>query len=163
MDIEKLIEKFYEGVSTTEEELFLTEYFLHEEKVEERWKDEQKIFRLLYDSQITVPESVSERLEKSIMQLEISQKSYPLKRKLYYWISSAAAIALLCIGFYFITHKPSSQQFADTFSNPEEAALVAEQTLTFMSIHLNKGLNKVSVAEQEFDKANQLVNKYLNY
>jgi len=39
---------------------------------------------------------------------------------------------------------------------------VAEQTLTYMSLQLNKGLNIVSDAGQEFDKVNQLINKYLN-
>ena len=162
MNIELLINKFYEGVSTPEEEIFLTEFFLNKEDVDERWKEEQKLFRLLHDSQIKIPEGFPERLEKSIRQVDASQKSLPRKRTLYYWISSAAAIALLCIGFYFTTREYSPPTMADTFSNPEEAALVAEQTLAFMSMQLNKGLNMASEAGQEFEKVNQLINKHLN-
>jgi hypothetical protein len=166
MNIEQLIKKFYAGASTPEEELFLTEYFLNEENVDERWKEEQQLFRFLHDTQIQVPPGVSERLEKSIMQLEalpeVSQKSRPRIRALYYWISSAAAVALLCIGLFFAIREPVSPKLADTFSDPEEAARVAEQSLIFMSIQLNKGLDKVAYAGQDFEKVNQLINKHLN-
>ena len=166
MNIEQLIKNFYEGVSTPEEEQLLTEYFLNEKNVDEQWKDEQQFFRFLHDTQIQVPAGVSERLEKSIMQMdapqEVSQKFMPRKRTWYYWISSAAAVVLLCIGLFFATHKPSLSQRADTFSNPEEAAQVAAQTLAFMSVELNKGLNKVADAGQEIKKVNQILNKHLN-
>jgi len=161
MNIEELIKKFYEGVSTAEEERLLMEYFLNEENVNEHWKEEQQLFRLLHDTQIQVPESVSKRLEESIMQMEAPQKVLPLSRKWYYWISGAVAVALLCIGLFFATREPSPPQMADTFSNPEEAALVAEQTLSYISAQMNKGLNKVTDAELEFDKVNQLLKKHL--
>jgi hypothetical protein len=51
---------------------------------------------------------------------------------------------------------------ADTFTDPEEAALVAGQTLAFISAQLNKGLDMVTDAEQELEKVNQLLNKHLN-
>ena len=161
MNIEQLLKKFYEGDSTPEEERFLTAYFLNEENVDERWKEDRQVFRLLQDTQIQVPESVSKRLEESIMQMESSQKSLSRKRTLYYWISSVAATVLLCIGLFFATLEPSPPKMADTFSDPAEAALVAAQTLTFMSAQLNKGLNKVAEAEQEFEKVNQVLNKHL--
>jgi hypothetical protein len=166
MDIEQLIEKFYEGLSTPEEERFLTAYFLNEEAVDERWKDERQLFSHLHETQIQVPAGVSERLEKSIMQMEVQpevfQNPLPRKRTWYYWIGSAAAIVLLCIGLFFINRKPSPPTMADTFSDPEEAALVAEQTLAYMSAQLNKGLDIVADAGQEFVKVNQLLNNHLN-
>ena len=161
-NIEELINKFYEGASTREEELFLTEYFLNEENIDEHWKEEQKLFCLLHESQIKIPEGLSERLEKSIMQMDVPKKIQPRKQSLFYWISSAAAVALLCIGLFFTTRESSPKEMADTFSSPEEAALVAEQTLAFMSQQLNKGLNKVNDVEVEFEKLNQLINKHLN-
>lgn len=162
MNIELLIKKFYEGDSTPEEERLLTEYFLNEEGVDERWKEEQQLFRLLHNAQIQVPAGVSERLEKSILQLETSAKSLPRKRNLFYWIGSAAAVALLCIGLFFIFRNPPQPRMADTFSDPKEAALVAEQTLAFMSTRLNDGLDKVADAGQQFEKVNQLLNKHLS-
>ena len=161
MNIEQLLKKFYEGTSTPEEERLLTEYFLNETNVDERWKDEQKLFRLLHDSQIQVPAGVSERLDKLIQQQEAQEKSSPRKRTWLYWISSAAAVALLCIGLFFAIRKPSPPLMADTFKDPKEAALVAQQTLTYMSVQLNKGLDKAAGTRLEFEKANQILNKHL--
>jgi len=162
MNIELLLNKFYEGISTPEEERLLTEYFLNEADVDERWKDEQQLFRLLHDSQIQVPEGVSKRLEESIRQMDAPSKSVPLKRKLYYWISSSAAVILLCIGLFFAIRQPSYPKRVDTFNNPEEAALAAQQTLAYVSVQLNKGIAKASDAGQEFERVNQLLNKHLN-
>ena len=163
MDIELLLKKFYDGVSTPEEERLLTQYFLNVENGNERWKDEQQLFRLLHDTQIQVPEEVSRRLEESIMQRDASSQDKPLRRKWPYWISGVAATVLLAIGlFLFSTRESSPPKMTDTFSDPKEAALVAQQTLLFMSSQLNKGLNKVNDADQEFQKVNQVLNKHLN-
>jgi len=162
MNIEELIKKFYEGVTTSEEERLLMEYFLNEADVDERWKEEQQLFRLLHDSQIEVPESISKRLEASILQMDAPPKSVPFRRKLYYWISSSAAVVLLCIGLFFAIRQPAHLRRSDTFSDPKEAALVAQQTLIYMSTQLNKGLDKVADADQKLEKVNQLLNKHLN-
>jgi len=197
MNIEQIIQKFYEGDSTPEEERFLSDYLLNGESVDKRWEEDRQLFYLLHYTQIHVPEGVSKRLAESIMQnfnhtarhpelvsgspcfqeiagharnyvegthklsLEVPLKASTSKRPIYYWIGSAAAIALLCIGLYFITCEPSSPKMADTFSNPEDAALVAGQTLAFISAQLNNGLDKVADVEHEFEKVNNVLNKHL--
>jgi hypothetical protein len=88
-------------------------------------------------------------------------EGYGKKRSFLYWISSAAAVALLCIGLFFATLKPPPSKMADTFSDPEEAALVAGQTLAFISAQLNNGLDRVSDVENELKKVNQVLNKHL--
>jgi hypothetical protein len=197
MNIERLIEKFYKGDTTPEEERLLTEYFLNEENTDECRNDDRQLFRLLHASQIQAPAGVSERLEEAIVTItsktkrkgrkEFTQRTQdsftlsapcenplrlcvkntspqpqPRKRTLFYWISSAAAIALLCIGLFFATRVTSTPKMADTFTDPEEAALVAGQTLAFISAQLNKGLDMVADAEQELEKVNHLLNKHLN-
>ena len=165
MNIEQLLKKFYEGESTQEEERLLTDYFLNEENPDDRWKEDRQVFRLLYDTQSQIPIGVSERLEEALETLNANDAN-PRKQhktnKFYYWISSAAAIILLCIGLFFVTREASPPKMADTFSDPKEAALVAEQTLVFISAHLNNGLNKVAEVDHEFEKASQLINKHLN-
>jgi hypothetical protein len=164
MNIERLLNKFYEGDSSPEEERFLTEYFLNEENMDERWKEDRQVFRLLHDTQIHVSEDISKRLTESIMETfrHVEPVSASPKRAFYYWISSAAAIALLCIGLFFTIREPAHSKMADTFTNPEDAAMIAEQTIAFISAQLNKGLDKVLEAEQEFEKINQVINKHLN-
>jgi len=183
MDIELLLKNFYAGDSTQEEERLLMVYFLSEKDIDERWEDDRQLFRILHDRQVKVPAGVSARLEETINRLEVkplsgSHKSstspYPLqrgtetkpislsrKRTLYYWISSAAAVVLLCIGLFFIFRDPPTPKMADTFSDPKEAAIVAQQTLAFMSMHLNRGLDKASEVEQEFERIDQILHKHL--
>ena len=162
MNIEQLLQKFYEGETTAEEERQLTDYFLHEEDMDERWKDDRHVFRLLHDTLIQVPEGVSGRLEEAMMRITRDPVSLSRKRTFYYWISSAAAVVLLCIGLFFAIGKQPQSTMADTFSDPEEAALVAGQTLALISAQLNKGLDMAAEAGQEFEKVNQLLNKHLN-
>ena len=51
---------------------------------------------------------------------------------------------------------------AATFTDPEEAAVVAQNALAFMSRNLNKGLGQGNEASQEITKINKIVNKHLN-
>jgi hypothetical protein len=163
MNIEQLLNKFYEGNSTSEEERILTDYFLNEENTNECWEKDRKLFRALHESQIEVPTDVSEQLEKTIMQFSEPRKIQLHKRTLSYWISGAAAAVLLLIGLHFFSTQESAQpMLVDTFSTPEEAMIATEQTLAFVSAKLNQGLNQAAVAQQEFERINQVLNKFLN-
>lgn len=159
MDIRRLVEKFYDGLSTPEEEAILKEFFLHNE-VDDEWKADQQLFRALSLEEVSVPMDVSERLMQTIDQLErpiqsIKRYSWP------YRIAGAAAVVLLCIGLFYLTPRSEQTQMADTYDDPVEAAMAAEEVLAFMSLHLNKGLNQVADAGQKIEKANQVLNKHL--
>lgn len=161
MDIRQLLEKFYNGVSTPDEELLLKEYFL-KENIDRDMEEDTLLFRVLCDETIQVPKEVSHRLNDAIEGMEKSSRIIRPKRRLIpYWISSAAAVVLLCLGIFFVTQRPVESQIADTFDDPAEAAIVAEKALTFMSAQLNIGLNQVADARQEFDKVDQILNKHL--
>lgn len=112
--------------------------------------------------EIPIPEGLSERLEAQIDALAANEKKRKHRLRFTYWISSAAAIALLCIGIFFgIESHSNQQQVADTFTNPEEAAVAAQKALAFMSTQLNKGIDQVENANHEIEKVNQLLNKHL--
>jgi len=161
MDIKHLLDKFYAGTSTPEEELLLKDYFLTED-IDDSLKADQLLFNALYSETIEVPAEVSERLDKAIDHMGESSRALKPKRQLIpYWVSSAAAIILLCIGFFWITQQSVEPQIADTFDDPTEAAIAAEKALAFMSSQLNKGLNQVADARQEFEKVDQILNKHL--
>jgi hypothetical protein len=113
-----------------------------------------------------LPEGLSGRLEQYIDNLaakEQKQKS-PLMRKHFIYLFGGVAAAML-IGFVLFLqtdnfyNKPTT---ADTFSDPQEAAIAANKALAFMSTQLNNGLDQVSDAEQEINKVNKIVNKQLN-
>ena len=134
--------------------------------------DDKKIDKLLKDfydsSEITLPEGMTERLEnvidKHITATECKQtKNIFLnakKRKIFTTVSSVAAVSLLCIGLFFaINNKPQSQFIADTYTNPEEAAIAAERALMLVSNKLNKGLSSLEKVKEGADKTNELLNE----
>ncbi len=110
---------------------------------------------------IPIPEGLAERLEQQINNLAAEEKKVKFRRILY-WVSGAAAVILLCIGIFLGTViTPDQKKLADTYTDPAEAALVAEKALAFMSVQLNKGLDQVNDAGQEIGKVNQIVNKHI--
>ena len=165
--IEQLLKAFYDGETTPEEEVLLLNFF-NSKNLNEKWYSERDIFNALYDtSDIPLPEGITERLEKgidkhiaeSVIVTPLHQKT----RKLFISISGAAAVILLCVGLFFVSDKNSqSHTIADTYENPEEAALVAEQMLTLVSTKLNLGFLPLEKVKKSVDKTNELLNEKLN-
>ena len=132
--------------------------------------EENKIEQLLktfYDaSDIPLPEGFTERIEKAIdkhIAESVIAAPHQKIRKLFISISSAAAVILLCAGLFFVTGKISqSNTIADTYTNPEEAALAAEQMLTLVSTKLNQGFSPLEKVKESIDKTNELLNEKLN-
>ena len=77
-------------------------------------------------------------------------------------ISGIAAAILGALFLIFTETNRPAPIMADTFTDPEEAAVVAQNALAFMSRNLNKGLGQVNEAGQEITKINKIVNKHLN-
>ena len=159
--IEQLLSAFYEGNTTPDEEEVLLEYFNNNE-INEKFHADRELFNALHDaSRIPFPEGVSERLEHAIDK-HITKKSASKIRILYISIVSAAAVILLCISLFFITDKRSHSDFiADTFTNPEEAALAAEQALLFVSSKLNQGLSPLEKVKESISITNKVLNESL--
>ena len=113
-----------------------------------------------------LPERLSRRLEQQIdawaAAEEKETRSLPRRRSLY-WLSGAAAVALLCIGiFQYDASFHSHNRLTDTYTNPKDAAVAAEKALLLMSQNLNKVISQVDNAQQEIDKVNNILNKHLN-
>ncbi|MDR1202858.1 MAG: hypothetical protein LBL58_14690 [Tannerellaceae bacterium] len=124
--------------------------------------NDKEVDRLIDESlEIPLPEGLSGRLEAHIDALAANEKKRKARRFIYR-LTGAAAITLLCIGIFLGTGKQTpTLSMTDTFSDPEEAAVVAGQALAFMSTQLNKGIGKIEDAEQEIEKVNQLLDKHL--
>ena len=175
--IEQLMNAFYNGDTTPEEEALLLDFF-NNKSLNENWYADRDMFNALYDSsEITLPEGMTERLEKAIDK-HIAENiivEHPTKttipdnevqifaaksRKIFMVISSAAAVILLCVGLFFINNeKPSSQFIADTYTNPKDAAVAAEQALMLVSDKLNKGFSSLEKVREGTDKTNKLLNE----
>jgi len=116
----------------------------------------------------TLPEGLSERLEQQIDSWAAAEKQETVRssfhrRSLYRLSGAVAAILLLCVGIFGLTDlNTGKQQLADTYTNPQEAAIAAQKALAFMSSNLNKGIDQINDAQQEINKVNRILNKHLN-
>ena len=115
---------------------------------------------------LALPEGLKERLEARIDRLAKEEKSVSLPRRSslrvrsLYWISGVAAAVLAAAFLIFSEPDRPAPTVADTFTDPEEAAVVARHALAFMSKNLNKGLDEAREAGEEVAKINQIVNKH---
>lgn len=111
---------------------------------------------------IPLPEGLSERLEARIDALAAEEKKRTISRRFIYWATSAAAVALICIGIFLGTGRQAAPpQTADTFTDPQEAAVAAEKVLAFMSTQFNKGVSQVEDAGQKIEQVNHILDKHL--
>ena len=172
--IEQLLNAFYKGDTTTEEEAILLKYF-NSKSFNEKWHSEKDILNALYDlSEITLPDGINERLENVLdnhiaetftKKSEMQHKKIPLyfkTIKLYLAIISSAAAILLCACLFLAYERRSSSDLiVDTYTNPEEAAIAVEQALMLVSTKLNQGLTSLEKVKESIDKTNELINENL--
>lgn len=125
---------------------------------------DELINKALADEQ-ALPEGLSDRLEMYIDTLSDPGVRRKLRassfRRTLYWLSGSAASVLLAIGLFWLAGTQQSSRLADTYSDPREAAIVAQQALALMSTNLNKGLNQIDEAGQEVTKINKILNKHI--
>jgi len=147
-EIEALLEKFYEGATSLEEEQRLKEYF-NEGNVPENLAEIQEQFvfyrqaREEMNPKIDVEQRLSEKIDK-----EKNSGSQRKKQRIYYFVTGVAASILIFIGVYFqFIASNNSNTFAmeDTYQDPEEAYTEAKKALLLVSEKFNAGV-------QDFNK-----------
>lgn len=146
LKIKALLEKYYNGESSIEEEKILQEYFAGDNVSAELLAD-RDIF--IYNSEQKANEDnlpdmsdqIWESIEKSEGIINISKH-----RKVTYWTLRIAAGIIVLIASYFLIDNIAEQnkdkyQLAekDTFDDPEQAYEQAKQTLLYVSAMLNNG------------------------
>ena len=122
--------------------------------------DEKRIDKLInkaLQEDLALPEGLSERLERQINLLAHDKKLAP-----FYWISGVAAAIFGTLFLFFTETNHPASAMADTFTDPEEAAVVAQNALAFMSRNLNIGLGQVHETSQEVERINKIIHKHLN-
>lgn len=140
--IKALLEKYYKGESSLDEEKLLRDYFAGH-KVDNEFMDHKDIF-VFSGNEIKASDDIPDLSHEIWNNIEkIDSVKQLKKRKLYHYsLSIAASIAILVVSFFFIKDEidsGSSVQFEDTYENPELAYLHAKEALLFVSSKLNSG------------------------
>ena len=129
--------------------------------------NEQEIDQLIkqaLQAEAELPKGLQERLEKQIDSLTEAERPHIrlAPARSFRWIVSGIAAAFIGTLFWIqIAQKAAPPTPADTFSDPKEAALVAEKALVMLSQNLNKGLEQAQASTEEMRQINQIINKHL--
>jgi len=138
-EIFSLLEKYYEGRCSDEEELILRKYF-READVPPELETEKQMFGY-YDSSLSVPEPAAgfeDRIIRSIDMSESKKGAHSTRRYLFAAMSTAAAIILLIGSWFFFIR---GTEPADTFRDPALAYNETVRILYNVSARLNTGMN----------------------
>ncbi len=162
-ELNRLIEKYYKGNSTEEEEDVLREYFRRSD-VPEGYEAEKAIFSFYTESADFVEPSADfeARIIGEIDAAERKTGSNGIKR--YLPLMSAAAGLLILVGsYFFFTSKTES---SDTYKDPQIAYAETIKILRDVSVKLNRGsqaLEPVGKISEMTIKSFETINKSTKY
>ncbi len=156
-EIRKMLDRFYLGETTLEEEEKLYDYF-SSNAVPEEFIPDKELFQTMGsgDHAIEVPEDLNQKIISSIDQVE--RKATRTRRISIFSLSGLAAGLLVMIAvylFYIRTESPTflaTHQMADTYENPMDACEEAKRTLAYVSAKLNNGTSELDHVKQHMSK-----------
>jgi len=101
-NIKTLIEAFYEGNTSVEEEQFLFDYFANEEIPEELLSEKKYFEQLQKLTPVKIPERLTLKMDKLFDDLEKHENKTSKIKQIILWIGSAAAIIIMIFtGYYY--------------------------------------------------------------
>lgn len=178
-DIKKLLDAFYNGETSADQERILMEYFSGED-IADDLKDEREIFLGIYQGEsVEVPSSLESKLNNLVDELAgkeakketgAERKSLNSRRTMWTWIGSAAAGVAILISAGIFFNKPAAETViaqnqpgnTELSEADKEAVKEAEDALVLLSSKFNKGVNQLAVVSSNIDKTNDILNKTFN-
>jgi hypothetical protein len=165
-EIEKLLEKYFEGATSLSEEKQLRDFFTSGD-VPHRWKNVEEYFSFLNREQDQQVNNAD--IDRKVMTAVKENNLAPLidlRRPWIYWIAGVAASLLILIAV-FVKFDPFSKKLKDTYNDPQTAYVEARKILLYVSAKFNKGtssLKPVSALETGLNELKPVAayNKGLN-
>lgn len=167
-EIERMLDRYYDGRTTESEEMELKRFFSEEEVPAHLLTEKQLFMQLSASEEPEVPAHLESNLNRMIDEWDHQEKQMfhlkKYKRNVWiHWVGSIAACLLIffSVGTYiFKPYTPPTPQ--DTCSNPEEAYVEAQKALVMLSSTLNKGLDNIETVQNTTEKVTNSVNQQLN-
>ena len=155
--VRKILERFYQGETTLEEERWLLDY-LSSTSVPEELLADQELFMAFgqKEDSIPVPGDLNEKILKNLDREE--KKSQRTRRISLYSLSGLAAglLALVAVYVFFLKADTpilfSAQERIDTYEDPMDAYEEAKKTLAYVSVKLNAGTSEIKHVQQRFQR-----------
>ena len=162
--IAPLIDKFWQGEISLEQEKILEEYFLYSSNIPEEFADAEQYFLVKKErSQMAeLPDDFEEQLLGKIDDAE-GKSGGRLVNIQFAWRAAAAIliVALTATFWYWAQEKSPADQMAgveastDTYENPREAFEATKEALFLMSSKFNEGSSEI----MKIKKLDQAQNK----
>ena len=159
-DLKRLIDRYYSGESTEEEEIVLKDYF-RKNNAPDGYEAEKVIFGF-YSESAGIPKPSIDFESRILAGIDASERqttSLKLKKYLFPMISAAAGVLLLAGSYFYFT---SRAEPTDTFKDPEMAYAETIKILRDVSSQLNRGaqiLEPVGKMNEITKKSFETINK----
>lgn len=159
-EIKNLLHSFYEGNTTSYDELLLKEYF-NSNHVDQELLDEKKVFLALTQNiTVSVPNNIESNIDKLITNLEQKNKKNKFHlNPMIRWVSIAACLTLV-VTFSFLFYKTTTDKHILT-QNTEYTSEIdiqqVESALTLLSNNFNKGMEQLDGMQNSLKKTNLML------
>jgi hypothetical protein len=143
--IKLLLTKYFDGITSIEEEKMLQGYFTDEVELPDELYTYREQFRLMHASAYVRQENkdlehrLSEAIEAQIAAIHPATRKVPLYR----YLVAASVILLIGVSAVLI-YQARNSGAKDTFEDPKLAYQEAQQTLLYVSQKMNKGFEPLS-------------------
>ncbi|MDX1942996.1 MAG: hypothetical protein SFU99_20700 [Saprospiraceae bacterium] len=159
-EISQLLEKYFEGETSLQEEAQLREYF-NGATIHESLRPYQPLFRFFQSEREQKLDTIFE--EQLLRQLQKTEQPHLKVRRLSIWMARVAAVALLTIGVWWGYQQMNPAKTAPVAQaidwskyepeTPEEAYQVLKTSLKKASTELNQG---AATAAEEMSKMRKI-------
>jgi hypothetical protein len=150
--VENILEKYWEGTSSREDEMLLRDFFSYAE-VPAHLEPYKELFTVQeLDLNPALGKAFDEELKRKILAIDKPANSWTLFR-----IAAIGLILIItAISVFKVDQKPQIAE--DTFSNPEEALAETKKAFILIAEAMNKGQEPAQNIIY-FDKANEKIKK----
>ena len=153
VDIRKMLDRFYAGESTLEEERKLQDYF-SAARIQEELIPDRDLFRSLGSAadSVVVPDGLNQKILAVLGEQE--KKVIRTRRITVFSLSGLAAGLLVVVALYvgYFKHngggRLASNHITDTYSDPQDAYEEAKRTLAYVSAKLSTGTSELEHVAQ---------------
>lgn len=161
-EIDRLLERYYAGQTTEQEEDALLQTLRSADDLPADLQAERDLFLSLHKNvveDVPVPEGLETKLTARIDR----KASAPRRRRL--WWGSMAASILLLAGLGFGIAEMRQEAFVptpqDTFTNPEDAHRALQAIFTEMSRNWNEGMKQLEASQRDIIAVNREIREEL--
>lgn len=143
-EIKSILSRYYDGLTSLEEERILKKYFSEHQVPDEYLTDKSVLNYCKADESFILPEN---KLWNKIKENEWKQRK---NRRVVTAISSIAAslVILISIGTWYYTSEKGNGLVHDTYSNPEDAYKAVQKYLGFVSNKLTYAYTEIKPIEK---------------